>query len=131
MLARRNWLLRLSVILNVVILLYFGSHFATKNGAVVLIEELQVGMRRRLGLAFVAGGGGRAERGSALQARWSIPTISSVKSIIYLKHFSGFNLSLENQQTSSICWLRRSLLFFARKTLSTVPLIKVLFKFMQ
>ncbi|XP_034234070.1 beta-1,4-glucuronyltransferase 1 [Thrips palmi] len=45
MLARRNWLLRLSVILNVVILLYFGSHFATKNGAVVLIEELQASGR--------------------------------------------------------------------------------------
>ncbi|KAJ1520927.1 hypothetical protein ONE63_004005 [Megalurothrips usitatus] len=45
MLARRNWLLRLSIILNVVILLYFGSHFATKNGAVVLIEELQASGR--------------------------------------------------------------------------------------
>ena len=45
MLNRRNWVLRLSVILNVVILLYFGSHFATRNGAVVLIEELQASGR--------------------------------------------------------------------------------------
>lgn len=44
-LTRRNWVLRLSIILNIVVLLYVGRHFASKNGAVDFIEELQASGR--------------------------------------------------------------------------------------
>ncbi|GFG34355.1 hypothetical protein Cfor_08795 [Coptotermes formosanus] len=44
-LTRRNWVLRLSIILNIVVLLYVGRHFASKNGGVDFIEELQASGR--------------------------------------------------------------------------------------
>lgn len=43
--TRRNWLLRFSIFLNIVVLLYVGRHFASKNGAVDFIEELQASGR--------------------------------------------------------------------------------------
>jgi len=43
--TRRNWVLRFSIFLNVVVLLYVGKHFASKNGAVDFIEELQASGR--------------------------------------------------------------------------------------
>lgn len=45
MLTRRNWVLRLSIILNVAVLLYVGTHIASKNGGVDFIEELQASGR--------------------------------------------------------------------------------------
>jgi len=43
--TRRNWVLRFSIFLNIVVLLYVGKHFASKNGAVDFIEELQASGR--------------------------------------------------------------------------------------
>ncbi|KAK6636670.1 hypothetical protein RUM43_010332 [Polyplax serrata] len=40
MLSRRNWVLRLSIILNVIVLCYVGTHFVTYNN-VDLIEDIQ------------------------------------------------------------------------------------------
>ncbi|PSN44806.1 hypothetical protein C0J52_25714 [Blattella germanica] len=45
MLTRRNWVLRLSIILNIAVLLYVGTHIASKNGGVDFIEELQASGR--------------------------------------------------------------------------------------
>ncbi|KAJ9586643.1 hypothetical protein L9F63_019745, partial [Diploptera punctata] len=45
MFTRRNWVLRLSIILNVAVLLYVGTHIASKNGGVDFIEELQASGR--------------------------------------------------------------------------------------
>ncbi|GFG33650.1 hypothetical protein Cfor_04382, partial [Coptotermes formosanus] len=44
-LTRRNWGLWLSIIFNIVVLLYAGRHITSKNGAVDFIEELQVSDR--------------------------------------------------------------------------------------
>ncbi|XP_075227166.1 beta-1,4-glucuronyltransferase 1 isoform X2 [Lycorma delicatula] len=41
MLTRRNWVLRLSIVLNLVVLFYFGTHIASRNGGSDFIEELQ------------------------------------------------------------------------------------------
>ncbi|XP_039289528.1 beta-1,4-glucuronyltransferase 1 isoform X1 [Nilaparvata lugens] len=41
MLTRRNWVLRFSIVLNLVVLFYFGTHIASKNGGMDIIEELQ------------------------------------------------------------------------------------------
>ena len=43
--TRRNWVLRFSIFLNIVVLLYVGRHFASKNGAIDFIEELQASGR--------------------------------------------------------------------------------------
>lgn len=43
--TRRNWVLRFSVFLNIVVLLYVGKHFASKNGAIDFTEELQASGR--------------------------------------------------------------------------------------
>jgi len=43
--TRRNWVLRFSIFLNIVVLLYVGRHFASKNGTVDFIEELQASGR--------------------------------------------------------------------------------------
>jgi hypothetical protein len=45
MFTRRNWVLRLSIILNIAVLLYVGRHIASKNGGVDFIEELQASGR--------------------------------------------------------------------------------------
>ncbi|CAG2056426.1 unnamed protein product [Timema podura] len=50
MLARRNWVLRLSIILNVAVLLYVGTHIASKGGGADFLEELQDSGRN---LAFI------------------------------------------------------------------------------
>lgn len=41
MLTRRNWLLRFSIILNVVVLCYVGTHFVSYNTGVDLLEDVQ------------------------------------------------------------------------------------------
>lgn len=45
MFTRRNWVLRLSIILNIAVLLYVGRHITSKNGGVDFIEELQASGR--------------------------------------------------------------------------------------
>ncbi|XP_025411580.1 beta-1,4-glucuronyltransferase 1 [Sipha flava] len=45
MLTRRNWLLRLSVVLNVAVLFYFGSYLTIRNGNLENVEEVQVSGR--------------------------------------------------------------------------------------
>jgi hypothetical protein len=45
-LTRGNWVLRLSIILNIVILLYAGRHITSKKDAVDFIEGLQVSGRK-------------------------------------------------------------------------------------
>jgi hypothetical protein len=45
LLTRRNWVLRFSIILNIVVLLYVGRHITSKNGTVDFIEELQASGR--------------------------------------------------------------------------------------
>lgn len=41
MLTRRNWLLRFSIILNVVVLCYVGTHFVSYSTGVDLLEDVQ------------------------------------------------------------------------------------------
>lgn len=43
MLSRRNWILRLSIILNVVVLCYVGTHFTNFNNGVELIDVQAAG----------------------------------------------------------------------------------------
>jgi hypothetical protein len=45
MLTRRNWLLRLSVVLNVAVLFYFGSYLTIGNGNSEIVEEVQMSGR--------------------------------------------------------------------------------------
>jgi hypothetical protein len=45
MLTRRNWVFRLSIILNIAVLLYVGKHITSKNGGIDFIEELQASGR--------------------------------------------------------------------------------------
>uniref|UniRef100_A0A1B6C5R0 N-acetyllactosaminide beta-1,3-N-acetylglucosaminyltransferase n=1 Tax=Clastoptera arizonana TaxID=38151 RepID=A0A1B6C5R0_9HEMI len=42
MFSRRNWVLRFSIVLNLVVLLYVGTHIASKNGGgVIFVEDIQ------------------------------------------------------------------------------------------
>ncbi|VVC30626.1 Hypothetical protein CINCED_3A011468 [Cinara cedri] len=45
MLTRRNWLLRLSVVLNVAVLFYFGSYLTIRNGNSEIVDEVQLSGR--------------------------------------------------------------------------------------
>ncbi|XP_050435016.1 beta-1,4-glucuronyltransferase 1 [Adelges cooleyi] len=45
MLTRRNWLLRLSVVLNVAVIFYFGSILTVRNGNPEIVEEMQLSGR--------------------------------------------------------------------------------------
>lgn len=45
MLTRRNWVLRFSIVLNIVVLLYVATHIASRNGGMDFLEELQASGR--------------------------------------------------------------------------------------
>ncbi|XP_054270285.1 beta-1,4-glucuronyltransferase 1-like isoform X1 [Macrosteles quadrilineatus] len=58
MLTRRNWVLRTSIVLNIVVLLYVGTHVASsRNGGLDMLEELQAGGRQLASLDVVPDSG--------------------------------------------------------------------------
>lgn len=58
MFTRRNWVLRSSIIINLLVLFYFGTYIASQNGTLSFIREMQKSGRSLANLEFSAQAGG-------------------------------------------------------------------------
>uniref|UniRef100_A0A1B6F200 N-acetyllactosaminide beta-1,3-N-acetylglucosaminyltransferase n=1 Tax=Cuerna arida TaxID=1464854 RepID=A0A1B6F200_9HEMI len=101
MLTRRNWVLRTSIVLNIIVLLYVGTHVASRNGGVDMLEEMQAGGRSLASLEITQDSSLPAVVGSDNPETQAAALIQGTTSAPGMRHSTTLATSTEHKEVSS------------------------------